>query len=188
MAKKTSSKKRKPEILDAISGTDAIKVLRVLANRDKELSSEIEAIVKELLADVSLDQVAECVKSQLESLSVEDVWDRSGARRDGYVEPGETAWQMFEAAMEPFREDMLKYQQLSMHEQADAICFGILKGVYDFEWHSTTEFKDWAVDAPVEFFSTYLGEWNEHFQERSSHAKLHQFLTAHCPKWADRTI
>ena len=186
MAKKTPRKKRKLNTLDAISGTDAIEVLRILANRDNELSKEIDDIVKEILANVSLDEVADCVKSQLESLSVEDVWDQSGAKRDGYVSTGETAWQMFEAAMEPFREDMLKYQQLSMHEQADAICFGILKGVYDFEWHSTTEFKDWAVDAPADFFSTYLGEWNEHFQERSSHAKLNQFLTAHCPKWADR--
>ena len=186
MAKKTPSKKRKPDTLDSISGTDAIKVLRILANRDKQLKIDINVIIKELLADVSLDEVADCVQSQLESLSVEDVWDRSGAKRDGYVGTGETACQMFESALEPFREDMLKYQQLSMHDQAETICFGILKGVYDFEWHSTTEFKDWAVDAPADFFSTYLGEWNEHFQERSSHAKLNQFLTAHCPKWADR--
>ena len=98
-------------------------------------------------------------------------------RRDGYVSTGETAWQRFEAALDPFREDMLKYQQLSMLAQAEAIYLGTLKGIYDFEWYSTTEFKDWAVDAPSEFFSTYLGEWNEHFQERSSHAKLNQFLS-----------
>ena len=120
MAKKTPRKKRKSNTLDAISGTDAIEVLRILANRDKELSKEIDAIAKDLLADVSLDEVADCVQAELESLAVEDVWDRSGARRDGYVDPGETAWQMFEAALEPFREDMLKYQQLSMLEQAEA--------------------------------------------------------------------
>ncbi len=93
---------------------------------------------------------------------------------------------MFEAALEPFRQDMLNYQQLSMYEQAEAICFGILKGVYDFEWDSTTEFKDWAVDAPADFFSTYLGEWKGNFQKRSSHAKLNQFLASNCPKWADQ--
>jgi hypothetical protein len=27
---------------------------------------------------------------------VEDVWDNSGATRDGYVDPGEYAWQLFE--------------------------------------------------------------------------------------------
>jgi hypothetical protein len=93
-----------------------------LANRDKKLSKEIDAIAKDLLGDVSLDEVADSVQSELESLAVEDVWDRSGARRDGYVDTGETAWQMFEAALEPFREDMLKYEQLSMLEQAEAVC------------------------------------------------------------------
>ena len=83
-------------------------------------------------------------------LDVEDVWDRSGAKRNGYVDAGETAWEMFEAAFEPFREEMEKYRQLSMLERTDAVCLGILKGVYDFQWYSNTEFKDWAVDAPAE--------------------------------------
>jgi hypothetical protein len=48
---------------------------------------------------------------------------------------------MFEAALDPFREEMVKYQQLSMPVQAEAVCLGILKGVYDFQWHSKTEFK-----------------------------------------------
>jgi hypothetical protein len=160
--------------------------LRILANRDKELSKEIDVIAKDLLADVSLDEVADCVQAELESLAVEDVWDRSGTRRDGYIDTGETAWQMFEAALEPFREDMLKYQQLFMLEQAEAVCLGILKGVYDFQWYSKTEFKDWTVDAPGEFFWTYLGEWKKHFKQRSSPAKLNQFLTEHCLKWAVR--
>ncbi len=185
MDEKTPRKKRKPSTLDAITGTDAIQVLRILANRNKELSNEIDVIVKKLLADVSIEEVAKCVQSELESLSIEDVWDRSGRRRDGYVEPSETAWQMFETALEPFREDLQKHQHLSMLEQAEAICLGILKGVYDFEWDSNTEFKDLADDAPAEFFSDYLGEWKESFQNRSSRGRLSQFLTTHCPKWAE---
>ncbi|MHB8973737.1 MAG: hypothetical protein ACYC3X_15500 [Pirellulaceae bacterium] len=187
MAKKTPRKQRKPTTLDAISGTDALEVLRILAHRDKELSQEIDVIAKNLLANVSLDEVAECVQAELESLAVEDVWDHSGARRDGYVDTGETAWKMFEAALEPFREDMLKYQQLSMFEQAEVVCWGILQGVYDFQWSSKTEFKDWAVDAPAEFFGTYLGEWKKHFEPRSSRAKLNQFLAEHCLKWASES-
>ena len=188
MAKKTSRKKRKPNSLDAISGTDAMEILRVLADRDKELSKEIDVIAKNLLDDVSIDEVADCVQAELESLAVEDVWDRSGARRDGYVDTGETAWQMFEAALEPFRDDMLKYQKLSMFEQAEAVCLGILKGVYDFQWYSKTEFKDWAVDAPAECFWTYLGAWKEDFKQRSSSARINQFLTQHCLKWAERAM
>jgi hypothetical protein len=68
-----------------------------------------------------MDEVADCVQAELESLAVEDDWDRSGRRRDGYVDPGDTAWRMFEAALNPFREEMVKYQQLSMPVQAEAL-------------------------------------------------------------------
>jgi hypothetical protein len=185
---KTPRKKRKSNTLDAISGRDAIEVLRILAKRDKKLSSEIDVIAKDLLADVSIDEVAGCVQEELESLDVEDVWDRSGAKRDGYVDTGETAWEMFEAALEPFREEMEKYRQLSMLEQAEAVCLGILKGVYDFQWHSETEFKDWAVDAPDEYFWTYLEEWKQCFKQRSSVTRIKRFLMEHCLAWSERAI
>jgi hypothetical protein len=95
---------------------------------------------------------------------------------------------MFEAALEPFREEMEKYRQLSMLEQAEAVCLGILKGVYDFQWNSDTEFKDWAVDAPAEYFWTYLEEWKQHCKQRSSVAKIEQFLTENCLEWSERAV
>jgi hypothetical protein len=126
--------------------------LRILAERDRELSQEIDVIARDLLADVSMDEVANCVQTELESLAVEDVWNRSGRRRDGYVDTGDAAWSMFDDALEPFGEELAKYQQLSMPKQAEAVCLVILKGIYDFRWSAQTEFKDWAVDAPAEFF------------------------------------
>ncbi len=186
MAKKTSRKRRKPDTLDAISGTDAIQILRILAERDRELSQEIDVIARDLLAEVSMDEVADCVQAELESLAVEDVWDRSGRRRDGYVDTGDAAWSMFENALEPFRKELAKYQQLSMPKQTEAVCLGILKGIYDFRWSSQTEFKDWAVDAPAEFFWVYLEEWKKSFRQRSSTSRMNQFLTEHCGQWAER--
>ena len=186
MAKKTLHKRRKPDTLDAISAPDAIQVLRILADQDREMAQKIDVIVKDLLADVSIDEVANCVQAELESLAVEEVWDRSGRRRDGYVDTGDAAWSMFENALEPFREKMAKYQQLSMPKQAEAVCLGLLKGIYDFRWSSQTEFKDWAVDAPAEFFWVYLEEWKKSFQQRSSTSRMNQFLTEHCVQWAER--
>lgn len=186
MAKKTSRKWRKSDTLDAISGTDAIQILRILADRDRELSEEIDVIARDLLAEVSRDEVADCVQAELESLAVEDVWDRSGRRRDGYVDAGDAAWSMFENALEPFREEMAKHQHLSMPKQAEAVCLGILKGIYDFRWSSQTEFKDWAVDAPADFFWIYLEEWKKLFQQRSSTSRINQFLKEHCGEWAER--
>jgi hypothetical protein len=186
MAKKTLHKRRKPDTLDAISAPDAIRVLRILADQDREMAQQIDVIVRDLLAEVSMDEVADCVQAELESLAVEDVWDRSGRRRDGYVDTGDAAWSMFENALEPFREEMAKYQQLSMPKQAEAVCLGLLKGIYDFRWSSQTEFKDWAVDAPAEFFWVYLEEWKKLFQQRSSASRMNQFIKEHCGQWAER--
>ena len=186
MAKKTLRKRRKPDALDAISGPDAIQVLRILADQDRKMAQQIDVIVRDLLADVSMEVVADCVQAELESLAVEDVWDRSGRRRDGYVDTGDTAWSMFDDALEPFREEMAKYQQLSMPKQAEAVCLGLLKGIYDFRWSSQTEFKDWAVDAPAEFFWAYLEEWMKLFQQRASASRMNQFLKEHCGQWAER--
>ena len=38
---------------------------------------------------------------------------------------------------------------------------GILKGIYKFETESTSEYKDWAVDAPSGIFEQVLDEWKE---------------------------
>ena len=62
-----------------------------------------------------------------------------------------------------------------MPVQAEAVCLGILKGVYDFQWHSKTEFKNWAIDAPSEYFWIYLEEWKKHFQQPSSTSRMNQF-------------
>ena len=41
----------------------------------------------------------------LDSIEVEEVWDRSGRTRNGYVEPTEMAFQMSEEALDPFIEE-----------------------------------------------------------------------------------
>jgi len=69
----------------------------------------------------------------LDSIEVEEVWDRSGRTRNGYVEPTEMAFPMFEDALDPFIEEMKKYQKLSMFAEAKNYCIGILKGISRFE-------------------------------------------------------
>ena len=50
----------------------------------------------EILSAVNVDEIAANVQRALELLQVEDVWARAGANREGYVEPGDVAWEMFE--------------------------------------------------------------------------------------------
>src|SRR6267154_2047164 len=126
-------------ILESLTGSDALSILKILADRDEQLAREIDAVIGELLGEVDVAGVAANVTDELESLDVDDIFDKSGARRDGYVDPGEAAFQMFAEALSPFLRDMERYQTLGLPERASACCLGILQGIYDFDEESSTQ-------------------------------------------------
>lgn len=187
-AKKAAPKQastRKANTLESITGADALAILKVLADRNENLAQEIDAVAKGLFSHVEIDEMAANVQMELESLYVEDIWDRSGAKRDGYVDPGEAALEMFEGALKPFQDEADKYKQLSMLQEADLACQGILKGIYDFHKDSSTEYKQWAVDAPSEYFGVVLDDWKKLFAGRPPFLRMTAFLQTHCPDWAE---
>jgi hypothetical protein len=187
-AKKTMTRNRTApasKVLESLTGSDALSILKILAARDDKLEEVIDAIARELFGQVDAENVATDVQMELELLEVEEVWDRSGAKRDGYVDPGDAAWQMFEDALKPFQDAIEKYTRLSMSTQARSYCEGVLKGIYDFHQDSSTEYKDWAVDAPSGFFGQVLDEWKSLFNGRPPLLEMEKFLHAHCPDWTE---
>ena len=96
-------------IFDEISADDALAILRLLAKEDTKIARRIEQIAIEYLRDVDIEDIASQVYFELDSIEVEEVWERSGRTRNGYVEPTEMAFQMFEDALDPFIEEMKKY-------------------------------------------------------------------------------
>jgi hypothetical protein len=175
----------KPNVLESITGDDTLAILKVLAARNRSLGQEIEAVAKDRLSPVAIDMIAANVVMELESLDVENLWDRSGSNRYGYVEPSEAAWEMFEEALQPFLDEVGKYRRLSMLREADLACQGILKGLYDFDKESSSEFKEWAVDAPSEYVGTVLNDWKKLFGQRPPADRMAGFLKTHCPEWAE---
>lgn len=135
-----------------------------------------------------MESVAGKVVAALESLEVEDVWDRSGSNRYGYVEPSEAAGEMFEEAIQPFRDEVDQCRRLSGAGEADVVCRGILKGLYDFEEESSSEFKEWAADAPGECFGSVLDDWKKLFGQRRPVDRMTEFLETHCAKWAEWAV
>ena len=115
---KASRTKGTKNIFDEISADDAFAILRLLAKEDPKVAKRIEQIAIEYLSDVDIEDIASQVYFDLESIKVEEVWARSGRTRKGYVEPTEMAFQMFEDALDPFIEEMKKYQKLSMFAEA----------------------------------------------------------------------
>lgn len=60
---------------------------------------------------MAIDDAAANVQMDLESIDIEDLFDRVGSKRDGYVDPGDTAWEMFEEALKPFQDEAVAVGQ-----------------------------------------------------------------------------
>jgi len=172
-------------ILQALRGDDALVILRRLADRDPEWAKVIETMAKDLLSAVDAGDVAADVLAELESLRVEDVWDRAGPRRDGYSDPAEVAAEMIDKALEPCADEIEHLICLGMLVQADGLFRGILRGLYDFGIAPATPFRDEAADSVEERFGADLLNWRNRLPSHATRPRLDAFLAQFCPKWAD---
>ena len=188
--KSASSRKTKGKsgILESITGSDALSILNALAQQDEKIKTTIEKTAMEILSVVDVDEVAAKVQGELELLQVEDVWARAGANREGFVEPGDVAWEMFEEALSPFRDDVEKYKKLSMPKEAALYCLGVLKGIYAFDKDSKTQYKEWAVDAPSEYFAFILEDWRALYKGTIPMVSMKAFLETNCPDWVEWSV
>jgi hypothetical protein len=180
--------KRPPDldiILQALRGDDALVILRRLADRDPEWAKVIETMAKDLLSAVDAGDVAADVLAELESMRVEDVWDRAGPRHDGYSDPGAVAAEMIAKALEPYADEVEHLVGLGMHVQADGLFRGILRGLYDFGIAPATPFRDEAADSVEEQFGAELLNWRKRLPSHATLPRLDAFLAEFCPKWAD---
>ena len=78
-------------IIDHLSADDALAIVHALAREDDRLASLIAEVATSCLSSVDSEQIASDLYDELDVLDVEEVWDRSGATRHGYVEPQEAA-------------------------------------------------------------------------------------------------
>lgn len=171
------------KIIDGLDPNDALAILKRLAKEDADLAQRIEQIGLEYLSGVDVEDVADQVYFELDTIPVEEVWDRSGSTREGYIEPTEMAYEMFEEALEPFMHELKKYQQLSMRPEAKRYCMGILKGIYRSEKESESEYKEWAVDAPFHYSARVLDEWKKSSKDPDAIGEVEEFVRRELSGW-----
>ncbi|MBC8344157.1 MAG: hypothetical protein H8E61_09265 [Bacteroidetes bacterium] len=178
----------KPElnILERITTDDGLVILQRLAEEDASLLKRIEHAALEYFKEVIIEDVAGGVFWELDSLEVEEIWDNSGPTRDGYVDSGEKAYEMFEDAIEPYLDELKKCQGLKMDKEAKKHCMGILKGIDQFEKESESEYKDWVTDIPREIFEKVFDEWKEHCANQNDIKEMKKFIKKNFPGWEIR--
>jgi hypothetical protein len=146
-------------IIDHLSPGDALAILKILAREDDRLAAHVAEVATSYLSSVDPEEIAFGLYEELEALEVEEVWDRAGPTRHGYVEPQDASSEMVAQVIEPFLQEMRRYAQMGLQAQAKQACIGLLLGLYRFEHESTNEFKDWAVGEPAEFAREVIHRW-----------------------------
>ena len=99
---------KKKNIIDSITPDEALLVLRILIKEDKNIALKAEKIIREELKNVSIEDVAESVFDDLDSLEIKELWNSSGGTEYGYVEPVERADEMIEETLEPYFAELEK--------------------------------------------------------------------------------
>ncbi len=172
------------DIINNLSPEDAFAILRRLAADDEKLAVKIATLSLAYLSNVDVEDVAGALLDDLEGLTPEEVWDRAGNTRDGYVETGEAAEEMIQELLDPYLEEMRKCHKIGLDREAQQMCMGLLLGFYEFEYKSKTDFKDWAVDAPIFFAGEALTVWREGTMNTAERQEVQTFIEMKMPRWA----
>ncbi len=172
------------DIIDNITSNEALEIVRLLARTDKELKNKIIELAEKLIKTVDVDEICEAVFDDLDWIDVHELWDRAGPNRDGYISPEEMSLEMFEQAIAPYVQEMNRLLDLKMHQEAKLYCMGILKGIYQYEQDSGSEFKNWATDIPEETFGSILREWCKNSNNKDK-KEIKNYILKECPDWSE---
>ena len=170
-------------IISQLSPADAVAVLHALAASDEALAGRIAAMALARIQPVDVEKVAATLYDELEALEVEEVWERAGRKCHGYVEPSEAADQVVEAALTPFLKDLARRQSLGLRTEANRMCEGLLLGFCRFHHESTSEFKNWAPDAPIIFTEMVVDAWKSGSPNKNDLKALKTFITEELGGW-----
>ncbi len=172
------------DMISKLTAEQALKVVERLSRKGGKIREAVVTEAMNVLTEIDLVETADAVFAVLDSIDVEDCWDRSGSSRDGYTSPDEAAAEIIEEELQPFIEQVERYHELGMPEPEATYCKGVILGIYRYERESKSEFREWSVDIAAECAGFLLDNWRERNPERGSVNAMHEFIRERCPEWA----
>lgn len=166
----------------------ALEVVLRLSAKEGAIRNAVLAEAKAVLSEIDLDAIAEDVFFALDSVDVQDCWDRAGGSRDGYTSPDQAAADLIGEELRPFFDQAGRYHELGMPEEEATYRKGAILGIYRYEHEAKSEFRELAVDIPIDCAGALLSEWRERGQDSVSTAAMDAFIRKRCPKWAGHLI
>jgi len=155
------TRNKKKNFLESLSADEVSLVLKALVDDNPDLVGKAYDIAVKMTCAVDADEIRGDVFHALDSLDVDVLYGRSGRTRHGYVQPYDESWVMFEEALAPFIGEMNKSWRRGLPAVAKTYCIGIIKGLWQYEKESISDFTDWVTDAPGEYVGTVVKEWKK---------------------------
>ncbi len=112
-SKSAAARASKTPALDTLRVEEQAGVLELLLRSAPRLATDAERIARELLADTSVETVAEEVEWGLRSREADELQGRAGRQRYGYVEPTEAAWEILGEELDPLLSWAPTYQPIT---------------------------------------------------------------------------
>jgi hypothetical protein len=172
------------DVTSKLTPEQALKIVERLGRKGGKIREAVVTEAMNVLTEIDLDGTADEVFAVLDSIDVQDCWDRSGGSRDGYTSPDEAAAEIIEEELQPFFDQVDRYHELEMPEQETAYCMGVIVGIYRYERESKSDFREWSVDIPAECAGFLLDRWRERNREKDSADVMQEFIRERCPEWS----
>ena len=177
MMERKRSNEHDMNFLSTLTDNQAHLVLIHLLRDKPALIPKAVEIAREQTSGIDEDEIADEVCSALSVLDVRQLWDESGGTRDGYVDPNEHSYEMMEEIIEPYIEEMERYIDREMPEEALGYCRGIIKGVCTYMQEEAGEFADWATDSDDGLTADVITRWSKKTPDPDVIAELESFRT-----------
>ena len=172
-------------MISKLTGDQALKIVKRLCRKKGKLRETVLTEAMNVLTEIDLNRTADEVVAVLNSVDVQDCWDRSGGSRDGYTSPDEAAAEIIEEELQPFVDQVQRYHEMELPEQEATYCMGVILGIYRYERESETEFRQWCEDIPAECGGFLLDKWRERNRDRARIDAMREFISTRCPEWAN---
>lgn len=172
------------DVIKKLTPEQALELVMRLSDKGDAIRDAVLAEARKLLSAIDLHKIADDVFFVLDSVDVQDCWDRAGNSRDGYTSPDEAAVELIDEELQPFFDQAGRYHELGMTAEEATYCRGVILGIYRYMHESKSEFREWAVDIPIDCAGALLTRWRERGQDSNSVAAMDEFIRVRCPNWA----
>ena len=108
---------RMQDPIKKLTPEQALEVVMRLSDRGGRIREDVLAVVWKVLGKIDFDETADNVFFALDSIDVQDCWDKAGGSRDGYTSSDEAALELIDEALRPFLDQVGRYHELGMSKE-----------------------------------------------------------------------